>query len=309
MVGFKSFEKGYETATAALDEGVIDGLKNYLSRMFGGKVKKLDNIVKSLREADRDYWKEWSDRTTKYNQASVIYDRAADPVERAKQKETMDRLKKAGNVMDQGREDYRAALEKQASLIIGSNERLKDYFEMEKAKMDAELAQHTYVEVQKISDEKLVDDAYKRLADTLSRIKQRDTSYRAKYGDDYRKNLFGMSDHDFGHYAHGFTDSRFASLDVYLTMDDRTFAYAITKMDDRDAERLGEELREELKKVKEELEEARERTKHRVEGAGGDKGAARTEKEQGHHKEHEFENKVKHISRKIGALTAFAASK
>lgn len=305
MIKFQQFERQYETATSALDEGAVDGLKNFLSRLFGGKVKKIDDIVRALREADSEYWKEWSDYTFKYNAANLIRGRAASQLERAKQEEVMARIKKTTDTLSSSRESYKQSLEKQAQLIIGSNDRLRDYYSMQKAKMDAEVAQQSYEEVLKISDEKLIADAYDRLSDTLATVKQHDGEFKDKYGENYQKNLFGMTDHDFGHYGHGFTDD--ASVDSFVTMDDRTFAHAVSRMTVDDAEDLQDKLKNELKKLREQLDKQQEDSKSRIDAAGKDHAELKKEKEQARFSERDTSDKIKRISKKIGVLAGFAA--
>ena len=48
-IKFSQFEQQYEIASIKIEEGAIDGLKNFFSKLFGGKVHKLDTIIKSIK--------------------------------------------------------------------------------------------------------------------------------------------------------------------------------------------------------------------------------------------------------------------
>ena len=309
-IKFSQFEQQYEIASIKIEEGAIDGLKNFFSKLFGGKVHKLDTIIKSIKNADNDYWKEWSDFTFKYNAAYIIRNQTSNQVEHTKQDEIMNRIKKTKETLNAARETYKQSLDKQASLIIGENTRLKDYYNMEKAKMEAEVAQHSYEDVRKISDEKLIDEAYKRLNDKLAKVKKHDIEFKEKYGDNYQKNLFGMTDHDFGKYEHGFTDNESSNLDTYLLMTDRAFAYAISRMNPDDAYKVEELMQTEMKQLKEDLEKHREDSKLRIDAAEKEKdqAAIKREKDQAHYKELDIVDKMKSLSKKIGALAGFTSS-
>lgn len=260
-VTFKQFEQAYDRHNLiGLEEGAISSLKNYLSRLFGGKISKLDAILKKYREHESDYWSEWADNNFQYNSAKLLYDQAKSAIVRGQQNEIMLRVKKAIETLDMARGEYKRALEKQASVLIGSSERLKDYYDMKRAEADTLIAQESYEEVKKLSDEKVIDALYKNLEQSLSRSKQQDDAFREKYGDAYKTNYFGMSDAEMsgGHSYLGKrvladTHDTSSTLNNYINMDDRVFASIVHKMSDSEMDELADDLKDELDNVKNEL--------------------------------------------------------
>jgi hypothetical protein len=258
MISFRQFEYAYEgQILGKIDEGAIGSLKNFLGRLFGGKVSKLDEILKKYREHEADYWKEWSDNNFQYNAANLIYSQAHSPIEKGKQKEIMERVKRTSEVLETARTEYKSALEKQASLLTGTNTRLKDYYDMKKAEADAAIAQDSYEGAKKMSDEKVIDTLYSNLDNVLKKVKEQDAAFKDKYGDSYRENYFGLGDSDLGaghaylgHRELSATHDGSLTIDTYINMNNHTFSILVSKMDANKVKDIRDELEEELGEVK-----------------------------------------------------------
>ena len=198
---FKVFERVADGDVTDLNEGIISSLKNYVSRLFGGKVKKLDDIIKKYKGNEIKYWREWADNNAKYNEAELLGQVAkANPVKKASQEEVKTRVKKLQAELESAKRQIEESLNKQASVMIGTNDRLRDYYDLAKAKADVEVANSSYTELKKITDEKTVGDLYDRIEKTFLAAKKHDDDFKEKYGD------LVVKPSTTAYYGHGFDD-------------------------------------------------------------------------------------------------------
>ncbi len=82
------------------------------------------------------------------------------------------------------RKDYNDALLKQVSLIVKDSDRLRDYFEMKKAKMDEQIAKEAYEQVKKNSEDETVHSIFDdNIQNAVKMAKEKNEEFTKKYGD------------------------------------------------------------------------------------------------------------------------------
>ena len=193
---FKTFESlgkasSFEEAKAILEsegvelnEGIISSIKNYFSRLLGGAVKKIDDILRRYKENEDGYWSKWADAQTKFNAADLLSKESkANPVERQKNEEAKNRIRKLQQQVDDTRKGVNDALFKQAEVLTRDNDRLKDYLEFNKAKTDEQVAKDSYEEAKKLSDESVINTLYNRIGQSVEHARKKDEEFRSKYAD------------------------------------------------------------------------------------------------------------------------------
>ena len=319
MIKFSDFERAYEgQPLGKLDEGAISGLKNFLGRLFGGKVSKLDDIIKKYRTHEGEYWQEWSDATFQYNEASATKSMAKSAIVRGKQDEIMQRVKRTTDTLETARGEYKQALEKQANALVGSNERLKDYYESKKAEADAAIAQESYEEAKKLSDPKVIDAVYQNLESSLAKVMEQDKMFQEKYGPAYRDNYFGLSDTEMGHGSSHLgsrdlsgTHEGSPTIDTYLHMDDRVFATMVKKMEPTKITDLEQEFKEKLEEIKEKINDLHSEAQSKLDGLAKDKKHSEWKQHQDHTSihDHDLTQRRNQIARKLGILMSHSTSK
>jgi len=167
-----------------LDEGVLSSIKNFFSRMLGGAVSKLDKILRKYKDNELDYWTDWADARGRFAEADALSREAkSDPVDRMKYEEQKERVKKLQAQVETKRKDVNDALSRQATNIIKDSTRLKDYWEMKKAKVDEEAARESFDEIKKSSDDTTLHDLFDtEIQKAAKAARKKDAEFKEKYG-------------------------------------------------------------------------------------------------------------------------------
>lgn len=183
-----AIERGEHLATLnesqQLDEGILSSVANFFSRMLGGSVAKIDKILRKYKDNELDYWIEWADARGRYAEAEALSKEAkADPVDKMKYDEQKERVKKLQAQVEEKRKNVNDALVRQANHIIKDSVRLKDYWEMKKAKIDEEVAKESYNEVKKSTDNDTIHDLFDtEIQRAAKAARKKDEEFRQKYG-------------------------------------------------------------------------------------------------------------------------------
>jgi hypothetical protein len=167
----------------SLDEGVLSSIANFFSKMVGGSVTKLDKILRKYEDAELDYWKDWADARGKLAEVDVLASQThVDPIQVARYKEQRERIQKLVQQVDKKRDDVKDALTRQATSIIKDSERLKDYWEVKKAKIDEDAARQSFAEIKKSSDDDSIHDLFDTEIQRASKAaKKKEEEFKNKY--------------------------------------------------------------------------------------------------------------------------------
>lgn len=163
-----------------LDEGILDSIKNYLSRMFGGSISKIDTIIKKYKNVESDYWDEWSAIKSNVYKEELLRNETTSPIEKSKHEQRLERLDKQLKQLDLSRTQQKDALAKQAKNLL-KNERISDYYEKVKAKTDEEIAKDSYESAKEFADEKLLNKMYSHMQRSIEVAKDKDKKFKEKY--------------------------------------------------------------------------------------------------------------------------------
>ncbi len=170
-----------------INEGVWSSIKNYFSKLLGGGVDKIDKLMRKYKDNEIDYWSNWADARERLNKVEALTrEHRADPVQKMKYDEQKERVKKLQNQVEVSRKDYNDALLKQVSLIVKDSDRLRDYFEMKKAKMDEQIAKDSYEQVKKNSEDETVHSIFDdNIHNAVKMAKEKNDEFTKKYGDKF----------------------------------------------------------------------------------------------------------------------------
>lgn len=165
-----------------INEGIFSAIKNFFSKMLGGKIDKIDKIIQKYKDNEAEYWKKWGEANFAYNKAETMMKELSDPAQKAKHMEMRERADKLLGQIDKSRDGVNDALSRQAALIIKGSDRLTDYYLMMKAKADEEVAQNSYKGLKKVADENTVDTLYKKVEVDAARARKKEEEFKKKYG-------------------------------------------------------------------------------------------------------------------------------
>lgn len=165
----------------SVNEGLFDSFKNAMSRIVGGSVSELDDILKKYEDNEESYWSHYIGAQNMLAKTKSMYYGVSDQLERSKHEEERRRAQKLVDTVEKSRTDISDSLLKQANLIIAGNDRLRDYWTMQKAKTDGKIAQNAYNEVKKLSDEKVVSALFTEIEKKIGESKKRELEFKKKY--------------------------------------------------------------------------------------------------------------------------------
>lgn len=170
-----------ESEGVEINEGVLSSIRNYLSKLLGGRVSKLDTIIKKYKDNEADYWENWADANFKLNKAEATLKEVSGP-ERNRFEEARKMAHRLLDQIDETRKKVNASLEKQAGLITKNNTRLSDYYTAAKAKADEAVAKEAYEEAKKNADDHTINSLHDKLQKAIAEAKKRDAEFRENYG-------------------------------------------------------------------------------------------------------------------------------
>lgn len=277
---FNKFEKIYEDLsthtkpeTVDINEGILSGVMNFFSRVFGGKIDSLDSILRKYKNNEKEYWSKWADANHQYNMAAAKRDTADTETAKRKYLELMERANKLISQTNKSRNDVNNALERQAQLLIRTNKRLRNYWDMKKAKVDEEVAKNSYKTLKDKVDEDVLNDLYKRMEETEKRAKNKVKNLP--------KNIATI---DFGNYKDASSSEKMVpfrefgihDLDDFIFSDEKLWDERVKlmprsnliKLDDHIAKTLADMIdvsRDQIKKLKSKLADAKDEEKPGIE--------------------------------------------
>lgn len=156
MLNFSEWDKQYYS----IDESE-EGIVNWLSRTFGGKIQKIDSILADLTYLEKEYATQWEkDQSLIYDLKGQIDTGELSPEEekdfRKKIKEAKERVADAYRKKIQQIRSYN----EQATKIVDKNSRVNKYWELKKSEAEVEVMKNLYEISKKFPDKNLEDKLY-----------------------------------------------------------------------------------------------------------------------------------------------------
>lgn len=171
MLNFSEWDKKYYS----IDESAEETVLNWLSRTFGGKVKKIDSILADLTFLEKEYATQWEkDQSLIYNLKGQIETGELSPSEekdfRNKIKEAKERISSA----ERKKIHQIRSFNEQAMKIVEGNPRAHKYWDLKKAEAEVEIIQNLYEISKKFPDKKLEDSLYSDYKKSYDSLKQKE---------------------------------------------------------------------------------------------------------------------------------------
>ena len=166
------------------EASLIDKVKNWFSSKFGGPVGKIDDLIEEYKSAESDYVDEWEKLQSELDKLDLEKGQTkSDPAELKRIEKFVDKnthALEAGEKAHAKRIDLLMAKVKQE---INGDTKLKKYWEFNKTKVDAEIAEDMYKRAKNLADATLGKSLYNKYKATVLRAKEKDAEFRKLYGD------------------------------------------------------------------------------------------------------------------------------
>jgi hypothetical protein len=170
MLNFSEWDRQYNS----IDEAEVSVI-NWLSRTFGGKIKKLDSILADLAFLEREYASQWEkDQSLIYNLKGQI---ETGELSEAEEEDFRKKIKEAKvRVATSYRKKIQMirALNDQAMNIVDRNSRIQKYWELKKSESEVEVMKNLYEISKKLPDKNLEDKLYSDYRKSYDDLKKKE---------------------------------------------------------------------------------------------------------------------------------------
>jgi len=164
----------------------FDKIKNFLSRSVGGAVGKLDELLDSYRRSENDYIKDWDNGSIEKDKLEIeLAQSKSDPAEIKKIERMIKRNRDVLATSQKSRSDRSEAIDKKARSIIKGNERLSTYWEVEIARVNAEVSEKMHKKAKELNDESEASRLYDIYQKSLFSSKQKEEEFKSKFGSSF----------------------------------------------------------------------------------------------------------------------------
>ena len=242
----------------ALNESnVFDKIKTWLSGNFGGAVGKLDGLLSDYRSAELEYVDEWQEIAEEMDKLDLERDQTkSDPAELKKIERYIQRNRE---VLANSKKAHAKKIDHMMNVVrdvISDNSKLRNYWEMNKSRVDADVSEEMYKRSKDLADPVFSGGLYDKYKAAVLLAKKKDTEFREKYGD-----LMGSAKKEqvkSSPKSNSGQSANEASVDLYMTMSLSDFTESVADMEPAQAKALASTLTKKRNDLYTEMEMERE---------------------------------------------------
>ena len=166
------------------EASVFDKIKTWFSSNFGGKIKKIDSLLGDYKDSELRFVDEWEEIRVEIDKLELQKKQVkSDPAEYKKIERLIERNKGVSTASAKAHDKKTDELMSKVKEEIGSDQKLKNYWETGKIKVDAEVSEEMYKKAKKLADQDLADELYRKYKDSVLKAKEKDEEFRKEYGD------------------------------------------------------------------------------------------------------------------------------
>jgi len=242
----------------ALNEAsVFDKIKAWFSSNFGGAVSKLDGLLSDYRSAELEYVDEWQEIAEEMDKLDLEREQTkSDPAELKKIERYIQRNRE---VLANSKKAHAKKIDYMMNVVrdvISDNSKLRNYWEMNKSRVDADVSEEMYKRSKDLADPVFSGGLYDKYKAAVLLAKKKDTEFREKYGD-----LMGSAKKEqvkSSPKSNSSQSANEASVDLYMTMSLSDFTESVADMEPAQAKALASTLTKKRNDLYTEMEMERE---------------------------------------------------
>lgn len=171
MLSFSEWDKEYYS----IDESIEDNVKNWLSRTFGGGIKKIDSILADLVYLEKKYVGEWEKaQRTIYDLKKQIDSEDISAPEKKDFRNKIRNLQSELEILNRKKEKEIDLYNLRAKSVVEGKERLKKYWELKKAEAEVEVLNNLYNVAKTLPDSSVSDSIYKKFLTSKETYKKKE---------------------------------------------------------------------------------------------------------------------------------------
>ena len=173
---FKDWEKINEA-------NLLDKITGWLKKNFGGKLSKLDSLIEEYRQAESEYVDEWEKIHDDIDKLELEKEQTkSDPAELKRIKKFILRNQDALSAGEKSHAKKIDFIMEKVKKEISEDTELRKYWELNKTRVDSEMAEDMYKRAKKLADPSMANSLYKKYKATVMKAKEKDEEFRREYG-------------------------------------------------------------------------------------------------------------------------------
>jgi hypothetical protein len=165
------------------EASVFSKISDWFQTTFGKSYGKLKTLLEEYRDLETKFVDEWQDIIVEIDKLELKRDQTQnDPAEQktiqrfiTRNKELMDSIEKSHKKSI----DYLMAKVKK---VINEEQKLRNFWELNKSKIDAEIAEDMYKKSKDLADVKYSENLYRKYRTAVDNAKQKDIEFKERYG-------------------------------------------------------------------------------------------------------------------------------
>lgn len=216
------------------EANIFSAIGDWFQTTFGTSFGKIKELLDEYRDLETKFIDEWEDVHMEIDKLDLQRDQAkSDPAEQKKIQRLLTRNRDLLTSMEKVHEKNIDYLMKRVKKTIGEEQKLRNYWELNKSRIDSEVAEEMYQRSKRLADERLSDSLYRKYKDAVLKAKQKDADFREKYGELARKEF--RPETTVKDPKLGITDS---SVDLYSSMSLADFSKMAQNLSPKEAKVL-----------------------------------------------------------------------
>jgi hypothetical protein len=218
------------------EANVFDKIKTWFSANFGGALSKIENLLSEYRSAETAYVDEWEKTAEEIDKLEL---------QRSQTKSDPAEIKKIDRYLQRNRqviEDMKKAHAKRIDHLmlkvkeaISDSRKLQSYWELNKTKIDAEVADDMFKRSKQLANVNLSGSLYSKYKEAVLKAKEKDAEFKEKYGDLLVTPKKGPDTTSTKTSKSGFSD---AAFDLYVSMSLSDFTKEVDELDVKERREL-----------------------------------------------------------------------
>jgi hypothetical protein len=217
------------------ENNIFDKVKNWFSVNFGGALSKMENLISEYRSAEEEYLDEWEKVNIEIDKLDLEKQQTkSDPAEYKKIERYIRRNEELLSNMKKSHIKKIDHIMVKVKSQISDNPKLRNYWEVNKTRVDAEIAEDMYKRSKDLADDTLSNDLYSKYKESVLKAKKKDEEFRDKYGDLLKGNVKKTQTQPKTN-SSGITE---ATLDLYSSMSLSEFTNEINSLEPKERKEL-----------------------------------------------------------------------
>lgn len=217
------------------EASIFSKIGEWFETTFGASYNKLKNLLSEYRDLETKFVDEWEEVQIELDKLELERDQTkSDPAEQKKIQRYISRNRDLLASMEKVHQKNIDYLMKKVKKAIGEEQKLRNFWELNKAKTDSDIAEEMYQKSKKLANRDISDSLYRKYRDAVMSARKKDSEFKEKYGElikrepksEILKKLPAKT---------GFTES---SIDLYTSMSLSDFTKAVQKMDSKEVKSL-----------------------------------------------------------------------